>query len=97
MLSCRVGVQNIEDVEDAVQSALMTALEAWTIGESPDNPSAWLYRVARNNLMGELRKRTGRRRILEQNAEEIGGTSETSKLGTKVTTCCVCCLSPAMR
>ncbi len=83
MLSCRVGVQNIEDVEDAVQSALMTALEAWTIGESPDNPSAWLYRVARNNLMGELRKRTGRRRILEQNAEEIGGTSEDIQIGNE--------------
>ena len=66
MLSCRVGVQYIEDVEDAVQSALMTALEAWTIAGLPDNPPGWLFRVAYNNLMGELRRRTGRRRILEQ-------------------------------
>jgi len=66
MLSCRVGVQYIEAVEDAVQSALMTALEAWTLGDLPDNPSAWLFRVAHNNLMGELRQRTRRRRILEQ-------------------------------
>ena len=76
MLSCRVGVQHIEDVEDAVQSALMTALEAWTIAGLPDNPSAWLYRVAHNDLMGEFRRRTGRRRILEQNAKEDIGTPE---------------------
>lgn len=74
MLSRRVGVQHIEAVEDAVQSALMTALEAWTMAGLPDNPSAWLFRVAHNNLMGELRQRTGRRRILEQNAKQVIGT-----------------------
>ena len=40
-LSRRIGVQYIEAVEDAVQSALMTALETWTIAGLPDNPSAW--------------------------------------------------------
>ena len=69
-LARRVGVQHIEAVEDAVQSALMTALEAWAPAGLPDNPSAWLYRVAHNNLMGELRQRTSRRRILEQSAAE---------------------------
>jgi RNA polymerase sigma-70 factor (ECF subfamily) len=76
MLSRRVGVQSIEAVEDAVQSALMSALETWTIAGLPDNPSAWLFRVAHNHLMGELRQRTARRRILEQNAEEDLGTPE---------------------
>jgi RNA polymerase sigma factor (sigma-70 family) len=69
-LSRRVGVQYIEDVEDAVQSALITALETWTSADLPDNPPAWLFRVAHNNLIGELRRQTGRRRILEQYAEE---------------------------
>ena len=76
MLSRCVGVQHIEDVEDAVQSALMTALEAWTVAGLPDNPSAWLYRVAYNDLIGELRQRTGRHRILEQNAKQAIGTLE---------------------
>ena len=70
MLSRRVGVGHIEAVEDAVQAALMKALEAWTIGGLPDNPSGWLFRVANNNLIGELRQQTGRRRILEQHATE---------------------------
>ncbi len=72
-LSRRVGVQHIEAVEDAAQSALLTALESWTIAGVPDDPSAWLVRVARNHLLGELRQRTARRRLLERNAEaEIG-------------------------
>src|SRR4029077_17634442 len=54
----------------------MTALETWTIAGLPDNPPAWLFRVAHNNLMGELRRRTGRRRILEQNGKEDIGTLE---------------------
>lgn len=70
MLSRRVGVQHIEDIEDVVQSSLMTALETWIITGLPDNPSAWLYRVTYNRLMGELRQQTTRRRILKQNATE---------------------------
>ena len=76
VLSRRVGAQYIEVIEDAVQSALMTALESWTIAGQPDNPSAWLFRVAHNNLMGELRQRTRRRRILEENAKEDIDTPE---------------------
>ena len=75
MLSCRVGVQHIEAVEDAVQSALISAMESWTLAGLPDNPSAWLFRVAQNNLMGELRQRTRRRRLLEQMAS--AGTDST--------------------
>lgn len=56
---------HIEDVEDAVQSALQTALETWPREGTPDNPSAWLFRVASNRLPRELRQRTGRRNILE--------------------------------
>ena len=61
MLSRRAGVQYIEAVEDAVQSALMAGLETWTVAGLPDNPSAWLFRVAHNHLMGELRQRTAHR------------------------------------
>jgi predicted RNA polymerase sigma factor len=63
-LSRRVGVQHLEAVEDAVQSARMTALESRTVAGLPDNPSGWLFRVAHNDLVGELRQRTRRRRIL---------------------------------
>lgn len=69
ILSSRVGVCHIEDIEDAVQSALMTALDTWTTNGLPDNPSAWLFRVANNELLGGLRQRGNRQRLLEENME----------------------------
>ena len=68
-LSRRVGVQHIEAVEDAVQSALMTALEHWRVAGLPRNPSAWLFRVAYNNLLGGLHRRAHRRRLLHQQSD----------------------------
>jgi RNA polymerase sigma-70 factor, ECF subfamily len=35
--------------EDAVQEAFAMALDRWTDGPLPDDPSAWLITVARNH------------------------------------------------
>ena len=70
ILSCRLGVEHLTEIEDAVQSALMSALEHWTISGVPDNPSAWLYRVSNNKLLGELRLLSRRKRLRERLAEE---------------------------
>jgi RNA polymerase sigma factor (sigma-70 family) len=75
-LSRRVGVHHLEDVEDAVQSALLTALETWTRAGLPDNPPAWLFRVAYNHVLGELRRRSGRRRILDEYSVDVSGLAE---------------------
>jgi RNA polymerase sigma factor (sigma-70 family) len=76
LLARKVGVRHIELVEDAVQAALMTALTSWTMHGLPDRPSAWLYRVAHNEVIGELRQRAGRLQILEQAAIEFAGEPE---------------------
>ena len=55
-LANKVGVRHVELVEDAVQSALATALTAWVATGLPRDPSAWLYRVAYNALMSTLRQ-----------------------------------------
>jgi len=60
MIVRRVGVHHLEAVEDAVQTALVSALESWPRSSVPENPSAWLFRVAHNHFVGELR-RLGRR------------------------------------
>ena len=73
MLSRRVGLEHIETVEDAVQAALIKALEAWTTSGLPENPSAWLYRVAHNDLMGELRQQSSHQRILARNPDAAPG------------------------
>lgn len=56
MLARRVGVHRVEAVEDAVQRALLAAVETWPGAGVPDNPSAWLFRVAHNHVITELRR-----------------------------------------
>jgi len=63
------GFQHLERAEDAVQSAFMMALEAWAREGPPRDPGSWLYRVAYNRLIGDLRRKAGQRRILEQTAD----------------------------
>jgi len=66
MLSRRVGMRHLEMVEDAVQCALLAALETWTRSHPPENPSAWLFRVAHNHVVGELRQRARRDRLVKE-------------------------------
>src|SRR5207247_867923 len=71
ILTHKVGVRHVDLVEDAVQTALMTALTSWVAKGLPEDPGAWLYRVAHNQLIGALRKNAGRLRILEAAADEL--------------------------
>lgn len=76
----KVGVQKLELVEDAVQSALLAALTAWAPRGLPDDPGAWLYRAAFNQLVGTLRKHARQERILERTAIETSHEVEASEL-----------------
>src|SRR5262245_31548211 len=51
------GLHNLELVEDVVQGALLQALETWKIHGVPEDPAAWMYRVARNKALDLIRHR----------------------------------------
>jgi RNA polymerase sigma factor (sigma-70 family) len=76
-LSRSFGFHLTERVEDAVQSALVSALHTWKKGGLPDLPSAWLYRVARNNLIDELRRSEQRNLALDPESDAPGEAAET--------------------
>ena len=61
VLSRRFGMHRLELCEDAVQTALLRAVQSWSQQGPPDNPSGWLFRVAQNEVLGSLRreKRSG--------------------------------------
>lgn len=50
------GLDNLTLAEDVVQEALVRALQTWPFYGVPDNPSAWLMRVARNLALDVVRR-----------------------------------------
>jgi RNA polymerase sigma factor (sigma-70 family) len=50
------GPRNLELAEDVVQDTLLKALEHWKFHGVPDNPSAWLFTVARNKALDVVRR-----------------------------------------
>jgi len=56
VLSRLMGLQNIEVAQDIVQDTLLQAMSLWAYKTIPDNPSAWLYRVAKNKAIDFLRR-----------------------------------------
>jgi RNA polymerase sigma factor (sigma-70 family) len=51
------GTEHYALAEDVVQEALIQALESWKFGGIPNNPSAWLYRTARNKAIDLIRRK----------------------------------------
>lgn len=70
-LSRRVGLGHLELVEDSVQSARLAAFESWSRVGIPENPSAWLFRVAHNEVVGELRQRARRERLIAERCSDL--------------------------
>lgn len=52
-----IGGRHLSLAEEAVQDALVAALQQWPFGGVPKDPAAWLYRVARNRALDRLRHR----------------------------------------
>jgi len=65
ILSRRFGVHRIELCEDAAQTALLQATRSWPSNQ-PDDPGAWLYRVAHNHVLDELRREKRDERYLAE-------------------------------
>ncbi len=56
VLTRTFGTENLELAEDVVQDALLQAVQVWPFRGIPDNPSAWLYRAAKNRAIDVLRR-----------------------------------------
>lgn len=61
------GTHNLDLVEDVVQDTLLKALEYWKYKGVPDNPSAWILKVAKNKVLDVLR----RERLKNEFAEDL--------------------------
>ncbi len=62
-----LGPAHLDLAEETVQEAMLRALRAWPYDGVPENPAAWLFRVAHNVAIDAVR----RNRILGGKTEEI--------------------------
>jgi len=67
------SVRDFELAEDALQDAMLVALERWPVDGVPRNPSAWITTTARNKAIDRLRRASTLARkqvVLQELAEQ---------------------------
>lgn len=64
------GWQSFDLVEEMVQATLVDALQSWRVKGIPDNPSAWIHRVAKNKVLDTLRRQGIGQRVTREWAEQ---------------------------
>jgi RNA polymerase sigma-70 factor (ECF subfamily) len=62
------GFHSIDEAEDIVQDTLLQAMSVWRYKGVPQNPSAWLYTVARRKAIDTLRKK----KIHDHHHQQLG-------------------------
>jgi len=50
------GIEHIEIAEDIVSDTFLSATESWDLKGLPENPTAWLYTVAKNKTKNYLKR-----------------------------------------
>lgn len=56
VLCKRFGFDQIEIAEDITSDTFLTATQAWGLKGTPENPTAWLYNVAKNKAKNYLQR-----------------------------------------
>jgi RNA polymerase sigma factor (sigma-70 family) len=79
-LSRAFGLSNLGTVEDIVQDTLLAALESWSFRGLPENPTAWLHRVAKNKAIDRIRKRNLERTHQEESIPGLSAASHSFEL-----------------
>lgn len=70
------GTENLQTTEDVVQDTLLHAMNVWKLKGVPDNPSAWLFRVAKNKAIDIIRRNKRSTQYDFSETEKILLTSE---------------------
>ena len=66
------GPEHLPLAEEVVQEALLSALTQWSFHGIPDNPAGWLFRVARNKALDQLRRQ---KTLLQKEPEIVAALS----------------------
>ena len=98
------GLGDFELAEDALQDALVAALERWPVDGMPRNPGAWLTTTARRKAIDRLRRRqtlARKQALLLREMEQVVELEETTDMEAVpderlklIFTCCHPALAP---
>ncbi|HUR83659.1 MAG TPA: sigma-70 family RNA polymerase sigma factor [Thermoanaerobaculia bacterium] len=66
------GAEHLSLAEEVVQEALVAAMQQWSLRGVPENPRGWLFQVARNRALDQLRRETSLRDKEPQLAAAFG-------------------------
>jgi RNA polymerase sigma-70 factor (ECF subfamily) len=58
VLCRRFGFEQIETAEDIAGDTFLTAAQTWSMNGIPENPTAWLYHVAKNKAKNVIRRKS---------------------------------------
>ena len=74
-LTTHFGTNYLEEAEDAVQEALIKAMNTWPFRSVPSNPSGWILTVARNKMIDNLRRN---KKVVAREDDELTRKIESS-------------------
>jgi RNA polymerase sigma-70 factor (ECF subfamily) len=74
VLTRKLGAAALDDIDDIVQDTLLRAMETWKFKGIPDNPTAWLHKVAWHRAIDYIRIK---KRDHHTNIEAVEETFET--------------------
>ena len=71
------GPEHLQLAEDVVQDSLVEAISHWSYEGVPDNPAAWLFRVAKNKAINIVnREKYGKRYVADMVSADRDGWTE---------------------
>lgn len=52
------GTSHVNEIEDAIQNSFLKSLKSWQTDKLPDNKENWLFIVARNDVLNQIKKKS---------------------------------------
>lgn len=71
VLTKTFGTSNLELAEDVVQEAMLEALNKWSYDGIPDNPTGWIYKVAKYKAVNILNREKYKREYTSEVAHHL--------------------------
>ncbi len=78
------GIQHIEIAEDIASDTFLSAVELWSTNGSPENPTAWLYTVAKNKAKNHLKHHSFLKSKANQELMRLSESSDEIELDLSV-------------